>query len=298
MAYFPGRDIKDASVPPHKLGVTIYNDSGTILSAGDLVYVSGWTTTADGLGRIRAVASADADAGVFPNRAQYVATHTIAVGGYGTVARAAIVRNIDTSSVGTAGDPVYLSATAKGWTATAPTAANANRQRVGFAVVKSSTVGVIAFDLTEEPVSLGNSALQDGSVAGIKAATATVKAGAAAFVSTDMAFVGCIVVDVPNAASGNVDLTALPFKILVTDVTYIKQGGAGDAGNSITVHNGTGGNAITDALNSATDTAVVRAGTLNDAYTEVAAAATIRLVTVRNANNNAARIIINYIRVA
>ena len=298
MSYLPGRDIKDASVQPHKLGATIYNDSGTILSPGDLLYVSGWTTTADGKARIRKVASADADTGNPSNRATYVAIHTIAVGGYGTVARAAIVRNLNTSGVATAGDPVYLSTTAKGFTATAPTAANANTQRVGYAVTKDATAGIVAFDLEAEPEVLSNSALQDGSLAGSKAAVAAVKAGAGAFLASEMALAGAIVVDVPDGASGNVDLTALPFKILVTDVTYIKQGGAGDAGNSITVHNGTSGNAITDALNSATDTAVVRAGTLNDAYTAVAAAATIRIVTVRNAGNNAARIVIHYIRVA
>lgn len=298
MAYFPGRDIKDASVPPHKLGVTIYNDSGTILSPGDLVYVSGWTTTADGLARIRKVASADADAGNPSNRATYVAIHTISVGGYGTVARAAIVRGLNTNGVTTAGDPVYLHTTAKGFTATAPTAANASVQRVGYAVTKDATDGIVAFDLEAEPESLSNSALQDGSVAGSKAAIAAVKAGAGAFIASEMALAGRIVIDVPDAASGNIDLTALPFKILVTDVTYIKQGGAGNAGNSIVVHNGTTGNAITDALNSATDTAVVRAGTLDDAFTAIAAAATIRLVTVRAGGNNAARIVIDYIRVA
>lgn len=297
MAYLPGRDIKDASVQPHKLGATIYNDSGTILSPGDLLYVSGWTTTADGKARIRKVASADADGGAPLDRATYVAIHTIAVGGYGTVARAAIVRNLNTSGVATAGDPVYLSTTAKGFTATAPTAQNAANQRVGYAVTKDATEGIVAFDLEAEPAVLPAAALQSASVSGTKVAEATTKDAAGAFVATDMAVEGCIVLNVPNGASGNVDYTSLPFKITVTDVTYIKQGGAGDAGNSITVHNGVTGNAITDALNSATDTAVVRAGTIDDAFAVISAATTIRLVTVRAGGNNAARIIIRYIRV-
>lgn len=99
-----------------------------------------------------------------------------------------------------------------------------------------------------------------------------------------------------DVASGNIDFTGFPFKMLVTDVIYLKTGGAGNAGNSITVHNGTTGNAITDALNSVTDTAVVHAGSLNDAYTTIAAGSTVRLVTVKAGDNNAATItLVGYI---
>lgn len=296
--YLTDRDIKNYALPPEKGGVAVYNDSGGALAAGTLVYVSGWTTTASGLANIRAVKKADADGSAPANIATYVVTQAIAAGGYGRVARAALVSNIDTSGVSAAGDPVYLSTTAGAFTATAPSTAVSNVQRVGYAITKNASTGKVAFDLTAIPEVLSNGALQDGSIYGAKAAVGAVVAGATALLASNMAIEGAIVVDVPDGASGNIDVTGLPFKISIIGVTYIKTGGAGNAGNSITVHNGTTGNAITDALNSATDAAVVYAGTLDDAYVAIAAAATIRFVTVRAGGNNAARIILHYIRVA
>lgn len=103
---------------------------------------------------------------------------------------------------------------------------------------------------------------------------------------------------VPDVASGNVDYTGLPYKIRVNSVQYLKTGGAGNAGNSITLHNGTGGAAITGAMNSATDEAVVIAATINDANITVPALTTLRCVTVKAGGNNAAIISIRAVRTA
>jgi hypothetical protein len=119
-------------------------------------------------------------------------------------------------------------------------------------------------------------------------------AGALAAVNVGMPVM--IVLDCPDVATGDLDFTALPFKIQVTGVDYIKTGGAGDAGNSHTVKNGA--NAITGALNSAVDTTVVPATTLDDANWTIAAAGTIRVSVVKIGGSSAARIIVRGFRSA
>ena len=103
---------------------------------------------------------------------------------------------------------------------------------------------------------------------------------------------------IPDLASGNVDFTGVPYKFRVTGVVYTKTGGAGNAGNSIALHNGTTGNAVSNAMNSATDTAVVQVGTLDDAFWTVLAGATLRFVTIKAGGNNAAVITVYGMRVA
>ena len=281
------KDYKEASVSPECQGISAYNDSGVALSRGDLVYVSGWTANPDGTQSIRKIAKADADAAVPANLATHVVIETIPTAGYGRVARAAVLRNVDTSSVGTAGDPVYLHTTAGSWTATAPTATNAVTQRVGYARVKSSTVGELDIDLTSVPETMLASAIRDGTLLGVKAATGTPLATAGALASANLALPIVLVLDVPDAATGNVDFTGLPYKCRVLMAFYSKQGGAGNAGNNSKVVNQTAGVDITDAINSATDTAVVMPGQLNDAGWTLDAGATIRVSTTRAGGNNA-----------
>jgi hypothetical protein len=88
-----------------------------------------------------------------------------------------------------------------------------------------------------------------------------------------------ITVPVPDAATGDIDLV-LATKFEVIDVICQKQGGAG-AGNTVTVKNGA--NAISDAIACATDTAITRAGTINDANSTIAAGGTLRLSCTRAA---------------
>lgn len=298
MGYLTFRDIKPGTLGPETQGVPCYNDAGGALSVGQLVYVSGWTTTPGNAGEyIRKVKLADADGQIPANRATYVVVQALSSGGYGRVARAAVVRGVDTSGVSVAGDPVYLDTTAGAFTATAPTAAAANTQRVGYAVTKSAT-GIVAFDLTAETETFGNQGVLSGSVGGVKLSLVTPMAAAGALMNTNMGAEGVLILDIPDAASGNVDFTGLPFKIQVTGVAYIKTGGAGNLGNSVAVHNGTTGNAITSLINSPTDTNTAAPTTLDDAYWEIAAGATIRVVTVRAGGNNACRLVIRYARVA
>lgn len=287
MGYLIEKDYKAGSVPPECQGISAYNDSGAVLSVGTLVYVSGWTVSADGMQSIRKIAKADADAAAPANVATHVVLEAIGIAGYGRVARAAVLRNVDTSSVGTAGDPVYLHTTAGGWTATAPTATNAVTQRVGYARVKSSTVGELDIDLTSVPETMLASSIRDGTLLGIKASVGTPLAAAGALASANLALPIVLVLDIPDAATGNVDFTSLPYKCRVLMAQYSKQGGAGNAGNNSKVVNQTAGADITDAVNSATDTAVVPAGQLNDAGWTLDAGATIRVSTTKAGGNNA-----------
>lgn len=150
---------------------------------------------------------------------------------------------------------------------------------------------------------VGSAAIADSSVSGAKAANATVGAAVApaasrALVAAEVGAPVRIVLSVADGASGNADFTSVPYKIFITGVSYIKTGGAGNAGNSITLHNGTTGNAITNGMNNATDTGTAYAATIDDAFNTVAAAATLRAVTVRAGGNNAALIVIDAVRVA
>jgi hypothetical protein len=114
------------------------------LSVLDLVYVSGWNET---LG-LPAVTKADNDAS--GRQAQFIVRTAIAAGANGlvfTAFRSAANLNVG----GTVGDPVYLDATAGGWTLTPPTGATAVAQIVGRVAVVSGTVGVIVFDLRDFP---------------------------------------------------------------------------------------------------------------------------------------------------
>ncbi len=204
----------------------------------------------------------------------------------------------DTSSVGSAGDPVYLHTTAGSWTATAPTAAAAATQRVGYARVKSSTVGELDIDLTSVPETFPATAIRDASLLGIKAAVGTPLAAAGALTLANLALPTVLVLDVPDAATGNFDFTGLPYKCRVLMAQYSKQGGAGNAGNNSKLVNQTAGADITDAINSATDTAVVTPGQLSDAGWTLDAGATIRVATTRAGGNNAHTWVLLLMRVA
>jgi hypothetical protein len=88
-----------------------------------------------------------------------------------------------------------------------------------------------------------------------------------------------ITVAVPDAATGDIDVI-LATKFEVIDVVCQKQNGAG-AGNTVTVKSGA--NSISDAIACATDTAITRAGTINDANSIIAAGGTLRLSCTRAA---------------
>jgi len=93
-------------------------------------------------------------------------------------------------------------------------------------------------------------------------------------------------VAIPDAASGDTDVV-VDDKIEVLDFTVQQRGGAGNAGNSYTLKNGA--NAISDAIGAAAaDKAVSRAGTIDDAFSTIAAAGTLRISHVKAGGTSAA----------
>ena len=103
-------------------------------------------------------------------------------------------------------------------------------------------------------------------------------------------------VDVPDGATGTID-TTLTHKTRVIDAWLVKTGGAGGAGDTITVNNGA--TAITNAMSiNVADQTVVRAGTVDDAAWDIAAAGTLRIVrTKASAASVACTVFVKGIRV-
>lgn len=91
---------------------------------------------------------------------------------------------------------------------------------------------------------------------------------------------------IPDAATGDTDVV-IDDKIEVLDFSVQQRGGAGNAGNSYTLKNGA--NAISDAIGAAAaDKAVSRAGTIDDAFSTIAAAGTLRISHVKGGGSSAA----------
>ena len=87
-----------------------------------------------------------------------------------------------------------------------------------------------------------------------------------------------ITIPIAGGAAAAVNFT-VPEKIRVLDAWAVHTGGTGEATDTLTV--GNAANAITDALDwSGADKAVVRAGTIDDAYHEIARGGTLRVTTV------------------
>jgi len=81
------------------------------------------------------------------------------------------------------------------------------------------------------------------------------------------------VIPVAAGEAAGVDLT-VAHKTRIVDAWAVHTGGDGEASDTLTVQNGE--NAITDAMDwSGLDTAIVRAGEINDAYHEIAAGGTL-----------------------
>jgi hypothetical protein len=152
--------ITGASLAPSAYrSVTVYSVGA--LSAGHLLHISGYDATS----RCVIVEKADNDAS---KPAQLIAAAANA-GTTTSEARDIYTLTAQNTNTATVGDPVYLSATAGGWTLTPPTAANERSQIVGRVTVKSATVGEILFDLARaELVSVETGGIQDLAVTGAK----------------------------------------------------------------------------------------------------------------------------------
>lgn len=97
--------------------------------------------------------------------------------------------------------------------------------------------------------------------------------------STEPQLLVCIPVSVPDAATGDVDIV-LTTKFEVVDVVCQKRNGAG-AGNTVTAKSGA--SAISDAIACATDNAITRSATIDDANSTILQGGTLRLSCTRAA---------------
>lgn len=157
-------------VAPEDQGRYVYNNTGASLVEGDVVYISSWS----GAQSAWIVAKADAD---LPTKAgQYIVTATIFDANYGTVKKGFLSSATMNTGGATIGDPVYLSATAGGWTLTPPSGADQDIQILGRVAVVSATVGQIRFWFEDVPQKRGTSSLQDSAVTAAKIADGAIAA--------------------------------------------------------------------------------------------------------------------------
>jgi len=133
------------------------NSTGGSLAAGTLVYISGY----DAGNGAPQITKADADS----RQAEYVLNAAIANGAAGVVYRGYTLGSLDTSG-SSVGDPIYLSATAGSWTATALTGSAQLSQRVGVVVTSHASTGSILFDLPGEVLKIGSGQIQSGAAGG------------------------------------------------------------------------------------------------------------------------------------
>lgn len=139
------------------------NETGGALTRGTLVYISG----IDAGSRLPNVAKADNDAA--GKEAQWVVlTASVANNGVGVVGKRCRLTGQNTNAASAAEDPVYLSATAGGWTVTAPTGAATIVQIVGWVEVKSATVGVVELRIPYSPKAIGTNEIADAAVTAAK----------------------------------------------------------------------------------------------------------------------------------
>jgi hypothetical protein len=162
---YRGRSIFQVCGAEAAAEMTVYNDTGIQINAGQLLNVSSWNAA----NSCFQVQLADADTVDKPT--QLVASANIANGAVGVATTRYDLTGVDTSGAAAVGDPVYLSATAGGWTLTAPTGADQVEQEVGRVTVKNAA-GAIRFDVglaaTREKV--GTTGIQDSAVTTAKIA--------------------------------------------------------------------------------------------------------------------------------
>lgn len=143
------------------VGVEIYNNTGSPLTAGTLVTVGSYVSTSGVI-----VSLANSDTGL---QATHVVTATIPDLTAGTVYPYAVVTGLNTGGK-TIGDFVYLS-TAGAITYTAPTGASQIQQAVGTVkVVNAATGEIVFFPGFVEKQKIGTAQLQDSAVTNAKVA--------------------------------------------------------------------------------------------------------------------------------
>jgi hypothetical protein len=133
-------NVGQAGLRPDNLGLLVWNATGGTLTAGTLVYKSGWNAANNLPQMSKASAAGQVTA------AQWVVLADILNGASGLVGKHLALGSLNTNAA-TVGDPVYLDTVAGGYTLTSPPGAGLIYQRVGVVSVKSATVGVVEFDL-------------------------------------------------------------------------------------------------------------------------------------------------------
>ncbi len=146
----------------------VYNETGGTLAAGSLVYFSGYD---EATGK-RNIVLADADGATGIRQADGVLRAALDTATEGQVFSDYRLTSQDTSG-GAEGDPVYLSATAGGWTRTKPTGADDLVQVVGHIAVVHASAGVVEINLDGSPEKIGTDQLQDDAVTEAKIAGLT-----------------------------------------------------------------------------------------------------------------------------
>ena len=138
-----------------RLGIPVDNSSGGTLSEGTLVYISGYDASTGA----PQITKADADS----HLAEWVLQADIANGAAGYAFRGSVLGSQNTSSL-SVGAPVYLSATAGGYTGTAVTGSAQVSQKVGVVVTSHASTGQVLFDLPGELLKLDSGHIQAKSI--------------------------------------------------------------------------------------------------------------------------------------
>ncbi len=139
----------------------VYNATGSTITKGALVALSGWDETT----KLPKVVLADNDA-ASGRRADYVAVADILTSTAGIVATTYRFTAQVTTGF-TVGDAVYLDSTAGGWTHTEPSGADAFDQVVGRVAVVHASAGVVEFDVRPFK-KIGTSEIENGAVTAAK----------------------------------------------------------------------------------------------------------------------------------
>ena len=152
-------------------GISVYNSTGSTITAGTLVYVCGYTETATGYVRKPNVcAASNATAGTYP---KYIMSRDTVTASYNQAVKFMRLTSVNTFGAAV-GDAVYAS-TAGGWTLTKPTPPSAIVV-VGRVAAISASVGQIQLDLRIESEVKSGLDLAAGAVSPDKQGL-TIKAG-------------------------------------------------------------------------------------------------------------------------
>ena len=227
----------DVTITP---GVSARNETGGTLVKGTLVRIDAGYSTSKPL-----LVKADADAGLY---ATHVVSADIANNANGDVYALGSLTGLATNGQ-TIGDKVYLSATAGGFTFTAPTGADQVVQEVGIVVtVDASTGTILFFPGLAMRNKLGTSSFQDGAITPVKLAASEALTATADGTGT-------------GAMSGNTS-HAVVTSASATNQISLPASSAGLVGKSFTLWVGANGfELITPAASNATINTVDSDGT-------------------------------------